>query len=254
MENTFLPTRFFWFLLAGILLVAQSINAQPSRQPATGTLFVNLGAGVVVPGGRVFLPLTVEAGPACGGLQGEIAWNPAALRLVSTRAGRAGLVLGVADTVSGHLPLLWTDPAGQPLRGPVVLVEIEFAGVAAPTATTMVDLVDGPRTALLALDSVLAPLTLHVSPASVLLGTVGLANSSLVTRHSALHIWPNPARGAVQILGEPGAAVALLDGLGHVVRTAMLDLFGNGRVALAGLPAGMYMLRTGAAIQRLAVE
>jgi len=69
-----------------------------------------------------------------------------------------------------------------------------------------------------------------------------------------LALYPNPALGgATQVSGVPaGAAVWVLDALGQVMRTTIADQ--TGTTVLAGLPAGLYVVRTAAGSRRLAVN
>ncbi len=72
-------------------------------------------------------------------------------------------------------------------------------------------------------------------------GTTGLAATAAATETT---LWPNPAREMVSLeTAMPGPlAVALLDGVGRVVRTATLPETAR-RLSVAGLPAGLYTLR-----------
>ncbi len=73
-------------------------------------------------------------------------------------------------------------------------------------------------------------------------GTTGLAATAAAAAETTL--WPNPAREMVSLeTALPGPlAVALLDGVGRVVRTATLSEAAR-RLSVAGLPAGLYTLR-----------
>ena len=78
-----------------------------------------------------------------------------------------------------------------------------------------------------------------------------------------MQLWPNPAGGrcAVQVPALPGAppvAATLLDGLGRSVCPFTLPSGTTTTLDLAGLPAGLYVLRLAAGAEtttlRLAVE
>jgi alpha-tubulin suppressor-like RCC1 family protein len=71
-----------------------------------------------------------------------------------------------------------------------------------------------------------------------------------------LTLYPNPAHSAVAVAGLPaGASVEVLDALGRAVARATVDAGGSARLALpAGLAAGVYVVRSGTQVQRLAVE
>ncbi|MBH8570722.1 VCBS repeat-containing protein [Microvirga sp. STS02] len=69
-------------------------------------------------------------------------------------------------------------------------------------------------------------------------------------------LFPNPAHDAVALTGAvPNAPLTVLDALGRVLLTATTDAAGTARLALpAGLPAGVYLVRSGGQVRRLAVE
>ena len=239
------------FLLLALPMKGRAQAVAPPPAPVADTLAVTIGSGAVAPTSRLRLPLIVAAGPPCGGLQGEVAWDPAALHFKGVFAPRSGLVVGLVDSAAGHLPLLWTDPTGQPLPPPATLVELEFEAFATSSGLTTVALVDGPRTALLALDATLAVFPLRLTP-----GTVSIGPLSLTTTKAASHptLWPNPARTIAHLTGAPAAPVVLLDNLGRVVRASQLDAAGAGSLDLRSLSAGGYAARIGAVVRRLVVE
>ena len=90
----------------------------------------------------------------------------------------------------------------------------------------------------------------------------------LATRPAALggqavQLWPNPATGTCAVRvpalpGTPQVATTLLDGLGRAVRPFTLPSGTTTALDLAGVPAGLYMLRLAAGAEttalRLAVE
>ena len=119
--------------------------------------------------------------------------------------------------------------------------QVYVAGYATPTATF------GP--------------TVFTTPTgSDLIVLAYLTDASLLAAHPAalagpagLTLYPNPTRGGATLTGTtPGAAVQVLDALGRLVRTTTADSAGT--AALAGLPAGLYVVRAGAGAVRLSVE
>lgn len=70
---------------------------------------------------------------------------------------------------------------------------------------------------------------------------------------SPLTLTPNPAHHAVRLTGATAPTAILLDALGRTVRTWPLEP-ATSDLDLAGLPAGLYTVRAGAATRRLVVE
>ena len=72
----------------------------------------------------------------------------------------------------------------------------------------------------------------------------------------ALALFPNPAHGSATLTGAaPNAPLTVLDALGRVLLTATADAAGAARLVLPeGLPAGVYLVRSGGQVRRLAVE
>ncbi len=68
-----------------------------------------------------------------------------------------------------------------------------------------------------------------------------------------LGICPNPAQTRVQISSASAARATLCDMLGRPLRSVAL-VRGEGAVELAGLPAGVYLVRAGQQVKRLVVE
>ncbi len=93
--------------------------------------------------------------------------------------------------------------------------------------------------------------------AATALGRFNLTPTGLpgaVTR-TPLTVWPSPAHGTATIRGgRPNTAVLLTDALGRSCVTAQLDTTGGATLPLHGLAAGLYIVRTGGATARLAVE
>ena len=74
--------------------------------------------------------------------------------------------------------------------------------------------------------------------------------------YPAFALAPNPARSAVALIGAAAhAAVQVIDALGRVVLVLKADAMGAVKLVLpAGLPAGVYMVRSGNQVGRLIVE
>ncbi len=72
----------------------------------------------------------------------------------------------------------------------------------------------------------------------------------------ALVLFPNPARAEVAVWGAAAeASVQVFDALGRSVIAAAADVGGTARLALpAGLPPGVYIVRSGTQARRLTVE
>ncbi len=76
-----------------------------------------------------------------------------------------------------------------------------------------------------------------------------------VVSTASLALWPNPAHTSVSLSGaDARAAVRILDLAGRTLRMVTADAAGEATLSLNGLPAGIYLVRTGAATQRLVVE
>jgi hypothetical protein len=73
---------------------------------------------------------------------------------------------------------------------------------------------------------------------------------------AGLALFPNPATTGATLTGAvPGAAVTVFDAVGRAVLTATADATGAARLGLpAGLPVGVYVVRTGTKALRLTVE
>ena len=85
----------------------------------------------------------------------------------------------------------------------------------------------------------------------------GTAAAAAGSRNAKLFsLFPNPASNVVNIAGtEPYAAVEVFDALGRRAVATRADATGTVVLNLpAGLPAGVYMVRSGAQVQRLALK
>jgi hypothetical protein len=107
------------------------------------------------------------------------------------------------------------------------------------------------------LDIVAACASINPGRASVLLNQPGLVTAaSAVTAATTFALYPNPAHGAVTLTGAvPNAPLTVLDALGRVLLTTNADASGTARLVLPqGLPAGMYLVRSGGQVRRLVVD
>jgi hypothetical protein len=84
----------------------------------------------------------------------------------------------------------------------------------------------------------------------------GVLPTRLATSTSALRLYPNPSRGAVQVTGlAAGATVAVSDALGRSVTLSIANASGMAQLQLpAGLATGIYFVRSQEHSQRLIVE
>jgi Metallo-peptidase family M12/IPT/TIG domain/Secretion system C-terminal sorting domain len=81
---------------------------------------------------------------------------------------------------------------------------------------------------------------------------LGLSADAAAT---ALNAWPNPAHGTLNVQSvTPATTVRLFDLTGREVRQALTDSAGAASLNLNGLPAAIYLLRTGSSTQRVVVE
>ena len=79
---------------------------------------------------------------------------------------------------------------------------------------------------------------------------------ALTPAAAGLALYPNPAHTSTTLTGvAPAAAVQVLDALGRVVLTATADATGTAALTLpAGLPSGVYVVRSGSQAVRLVVN
>lgn len=224
-------------------------------RPAAGTapLALQLTGAQVVSGQRFRVPLITAEATLLGGLQGTVVWDESLLQLVGTQPGALPGLL-TRPHAPGQLTLVWTDAAGQaqPLAAGTVLGWLEFEAMESAGAIGMVAL-ESRATDLLAIDGALQPLTVQVEPATITIAPrpMGIVADAATTR---LLLYPNPARGSVQVMAAADATrLALIDALGRVVREATLTQ-GTGTLDLLGVPAGVYSVRVGAVVKALVVE
>ncbi len=85
-----------------------------------------------------------------------------------------------------------------------------------------------------------------------------LLSTTAVAEQAALTLYPNPAHGTALVRVAASSKLALLDGLGRVVRTAAVPAGATYTLDLAGLAPGIYALRARVeekqSVQRLVVE
>ncbi|MVN75178.1 T9SS type A sorting domain-containing protein [Hymenobacter sp. HMF4947] len=81
---------------------------------------------------------------------------------------------------------------------------------------------------------------------------------SIIMPHSALEfaLYPNPTHTAATLVGaKAGATVQVYDALGRLVYTTTAEATGTAALALpAGLPTGVYLVRSGSQTARLGIE
>ena len=183
-----------------------------------------------------------NSGSGTGGGVGTVS-----VRLNQVSALRAGLAPTVGN-VGTQLTVRGTDLTGT--------TAVRFNGTLAPGFT-----VTSPTTLQVTVPSGASsgPVTIS-TPGGVLTSNTPfvLGGALAVTRPvgAALGMYPNPARTQVRVQAPAGATrVQLYDALGRLTRTVPTAA---GTVPtllpLAGLPAGMYVVRAGAATARLLVE
>ena len=87
-------------------------------------------------------------------------------------------------------------------------------------------------------------------------GTGPLTTAASHPAAPALTLFPNPATSTTTLTGAiPSAPFTVFDALGRVLFTATADATGAARLVLPeGLPAGVYLVRSGGQVRRLAVE
>ena len=139
----------------------------------------------------------------------------------------------------------WAQVGGGPSADYAQSVAISGQQVYAAGTTTPPAAVFGPTTLAYPANGALAVLARLTD--TTLLPTRPAASATGLT------LYPNPAKGTATLIGStPGTAVQVLDALGRLVRTATADA--TGTAALAGLPAGLYVVRAGTGAVRLSVE
>ncbi len=87
-------------------------------------------------------------------------------------------------------------------------------------------------------------------------GGTGPLSSSPNSSATELDLFPNPTHGTARITGgAPNTTITVLDGLGREVLITKSNAQGAAHLVLpAGLPAGVYLVRTGGQVRRLFVE
>ena len=104
--------------------------------------------------------------------------------------------------------------------------------------------------------ALVGPAALVTTGFLAVLGGAGTLPTRAPAPGPAFTLFPNPARNACQIQGTAaGAAVILYDVLGRPLARALADASGTARLALPdGLAPGLYLVRCGGQVQRMAVE
>ena len=188
--------------------------------------------------------------------------NPHSLNLsVTTATGEALAIQGLPTFRPTMLPLRVSVPAA----GTYALTAAELLNLPAGTSLVLDDVQTGQRTAL-------APGTAYsftVAAGEKIDGRFWLnlnAASPLATQAGALQdalaVFPNPTNeGQATLLVPTGTGtgqVQVLDALGRLVRQQALGTGGSTTLKLAGLPAGVYVVRVQAgseqAIRRLTIN
>ena len=162
--------------------------------------------------------------------------------------GDGDLDVLVATSYGLELTVYYNSGQGQFIRSQGVGVATGLS----PYSITMGD-VDGDGD----LDALVANWTSVGGNVSVRLnGGTGPLATAAIRSTSTLALFPNPAHGAATLTGAaPNAPLAVLDALGRVLLTATADAAGSARLMLPeGLGAGVYLVRSGGQVRRLAVE
>jgi hypothetical protein len=94
-----------------------------------------------------------------------------------------------------------------------------------------------------------------IPAAALFRATPSAARSANTSLASTLVLYPNPARSATTLTGAvPGSVVYLLDAYGRVMTQATTNATGTATLTLpAGLPSGVYVVRTGTQALQLQV-
>ena len=194
----------------------------------------------------------------------------------NTAANTSAVVFGGAGTTPGTVPLAGVSStvsidlvlAKYTDNGSTGAFQWSLAGGGAGTDQGYSVAVSGQRVYVAGHTNPIAtygPTTLSSpagSPTAVLAYTTDASLTPLPTRAAgagpALALYPNPnfSAGRATLSGAaPGQAVQVLDALGRLVLTATADAGGTAALALpAGLPGGVYVVRTGQQALRLAIE
>ena len=230
--------------------------------PATGTwawaqggggVYEDTGQGIAVSGNSVYVTgfISNTAGNASGVLfgGGGTTAGTTSVRGASGTSGRDVVLAKYTDNGTSAT-LGWTQVGGGTNQDAGVGVAVSGQNVVVvgsvwPSATFGGYIIAAPvghQAAALArlVDTNLTPLPVR-----------GAAQSS------AAALYPNPAHaGASSLTGAvPGTAVTVFDALGRRVASSTADAMGRAALILpAGLPTGVYVVRVGIKVLRLAVE
>jgi uncharacterized protein (DUF2141 family) len=186
--------------------------------------------------------------------------NPSGLNLAAQAGPHALAINGLPAFAPGTVVPL---SVGVPSAGPYALAVPDLQNLPVGGAV-LVDTQLNTRTDLAALPATGYAFTVTAAQATVLLtgrfylnlGAAGPLATAPGRAGTALQLYPNPTHGAATLTGaQPEASVTVYDALGRAVLSATANAAGTATLALpAGLPTGVYVVRTGSRALRLTVE
>ena len=206
-----------------------------------------------------------EAGATAGydpAFDAEKLPNSTGLNLSSVVPGHELAINGLpAFTTSTVVPL----SVGVPAAGAYTLQVAQLLNLPAGTAVVLVDTQLGTQTDLASLPAAGYAFTVSSAQASALvrgrfylnLSAAGPLATAGSRTAASLALFPNPTHGGAATLtgAAPGTTVTVFDALGRRVLSAPADAAGTAQLVLpAGLPTGVYVVRTGNKALRLTVE
>ncbi|WP_400193182.1 IPT/TIG domain-containing protein [Hymenobacter sp. B81] len=175
---------------------------------------------------------------------------------------------GRADVYVGKLTLPSTVQAPAPARGPVgtrvvlrgsrfeAVSQVTLAGRPAAFTLNSPDQLTVTVPAGVPLGAAPFVLSTPNGPLSSAAFTVSTVTAALAPAAGLqLHAYPNPARQQLRVAGTRGHTVLLLDARGRVCALPALSTHPDGvTLSVAGLPAGLYLLRAGAQHCRVLIQ